>query len=127
MPNTLLAMFTSGGPIKSAVMLDAIRRDPGVCESVDAATGKSRLKRVVLIGDHHQLPPVVKNQAFQTTVFETSRRGGRFHEVDQAKVDRWKGAKPEDLRIRGKLDERKQKIEGVGGSFWDRGTKSNMF
>lgn len=27
--------------------------------------GVSRLKRVILIGDHHQLPPVVKNPAFQ--------------------------------------------------------------
>lgn len=27
--------------------------------------GRSRLKRVVMIGDHNQLPPVVKNMAFQ--------------------------------------------------------------
>jgi hypothetical protein len=27
--------------------------------------GKSRLKRVCLIGDHHQLPPIIKNRAFQ--------------------------------------------------------------
>ena len=38
---------------------------PMVLQDPDAATGKSRLKRVILIGDHHQLPPVVKNLAFQ--------------------------------------------------------------
>jgi len=38
---------------------------PMVLQNPDAATGRSRLKRVILIGDHHQLPPVVKNMAFQ--------------------------------------------------------------
>lgn len=27
--------------------------------------GFNRLKRWIMIGDHHQLPPVIKNQAFQ--------------------------------------------------------------
>ncbi|KAG2235903.1 P-loop containing nucleoside triphosphate hydrolase protein [Thamnidium elegans] len=31
----------------------------------EADHGTNRLKRVILIGDHHQLPPVVKNTAFQ--------------------------------------------------------------
>eukprot|EP00931_Biecheleriopsis_adriatica_P007527 TRINITY_DN1087_c1_g1_i1.p1 TRINITY_DN1087_c1_g1~~TRINITY_DN1087_c1_g1_i1.p1 ORF type:complete len:1622 (+),score=458.96 TRINITY_DN1087_c1_g1_i1:58-4923(+) len=31
----------------------------------NAENGISRLKRVMFIGDHHQLPPVVKNRAFQ--------------------------------------------------------------
>ena len=34
-------------------------------KKASASTSSSRLKRVVLIGDHHQLPPVVKNRAFQ--------------------------------------------------------------
>ena len=38
---------------------------PMVLQNPDPATNKSRLKRVALIGDHHQLPPVVKNLAFQ--------------------------------------------------------------
>jgi intron-binding protein aquarius len=33
-------------------------------ESDDSASALSRLKRVCLIGDHHQLPPVVKNVSF---------------------------------------------------------------
>ena len=35
----------------------------------NAENGVSRLKRVMLIGDHHQLPPVVKNRAFQSLSF----------------------------------------------------------
>jgi intron-binding protein aquarius len=27
--------------------------------------GRVRLKRWIMIGDHHQLPPVIKNMAFQ--------------------------------------------------------------
>lgn len=31
----------------------------------DPQDGRSRLKRWVMIGDHHQLPPVVQNVAYQ--------------------------------------------------------------
>jgi intron-binding protein aquarius len=33
-------------------------------KSDDSVSGLSRLKRVCMLGDHHQLPPVVKNAAF---------------------------------------------------------------
>lgn len=39
---------------------------PLLLQNPDAAAGgKSRLKRWILIGDHHQLPPVIQNLAFQ--------------------------------------------------------------
>ncbi|KAJ3152646.1 hypothetical protein HDU89_001339 [Geranomyces variabilis] len=38
---------------------------PLLLQNSDPDTGASRLKRVVLIGDHNQLPPVVKSMAFQ--------------------------------------------------------------
>lgn len=31
----------------------------------DPQDGRNRLKRWIMIGDHHQLPPVIKNMAFQ--------------------------------------------------------------
>ena len=42
----------------------------------------------------------MKDNAFQTTVFETSRHGGRFHEVDQSKVQGWQSPnrRPADSR-----------------------------
>lgn len=50
----------------SAWQLGAVSSDtPNVGIPQKPEGGRSRLKRVVMIGDHHQLPPVVKNQAFQ--------------------------------------------------------------
>lgn len=36
-----------------------------MCHVQNQEHGRNRLKRVILIGDHHQLPPVVKNMAIQ--------------------------------------------------------------
>lgn len=36
-----------------------------VCSSQNPEDGHNRLKRWIMIGDHHQLPPVIKNMAFQ--------------------------------------------------------------
>ena len=36
---------------------------PFLCQNPE--DGNNRLKRWIMIGDHHQLPPVIKNMAFQ--------------------------------------------------------------
>lgn len=48
---------------ESAQILEVETFIPMLLQNVE--NGVSRLKRVMLIGDHHQLPPVVKNRAFQ--------------------------------------------------------------
>ena len=48
---------------ESAQILEIETFIPIVLQRTD--DGVSRLKRVILLGDHHQLPPVVKNLAFQ--------------------------------------------------------------
>lgn len=49
---------------EAAQILEVETFIPMLLQQIDNAEG-CRLKRVVLIGDHHQLPPVVKNMAFQ--------------------------------------------------------------
>eukprot|EP00494_Astrolonche_serrata_P001939 UN01945 len=49
---------------EAAQILDIETFIPMLLQKPDPEGG-CRLKRVVLIGDHHQLPPVVKNMAFQ--------------------------------------------------------------
>ena len=44
--------------------------------------GYNRLKRWIMIGDHHQLPPVIQNMAFQKYSNIFSQGQGRRKEVD---------------------------------------------
>jgi len=50
---------------ESAQILEVETLIPMLLQKTAGSGMESRLKRVVLIGDHHQLPPVVKNRAFQ--------------------------------------------------------------
>ncbi|KAJ3018195.1 UNVERIFIED_CONTAM: hypothetical protein HDU68_011284 [Siphonaria sp. JEL0065] len=50
---------------EAAQILEVEAFIPLLLQSPDQDTGSSRLKRVVMIGDHHQLPPIVQNSAFQ--------------------------------------------------------------
>ena len=49
---------------EAAQVLDVETLIPLLLQRPDADLG-NRLQRVVLLGDHHQLPPIVQNQAFQ--------------------------------------------------------------
>lgn len=49
---------------ESAQMLEIETFIPMMLQRADNDSG-SRLKRIVMLGDHHQLPPVVSNRAFQ--------------------------------------------------------------
>ncbi|KAJ3347526.1 hypothetical protein HDU83_002042 [Entophlyctis luteolus] len=50
---------------EAAQILEVESFIPLLLQSADQETGQSRLRRVVMVGDHHQLPPIVQNTAFQ--------------------------------------------------------------
>ena len=49
---------------EAAQILEVETFIPMLLQDVDPIEG-CRLKRVVLIGDHHQLPPIIQNMALQ--------------------------------------------------------------
>ena len=55
--------------------------------------GHNRLKRWIMIGDHHQLPPVIKNMAFQKfsnmeqSMFTRLVRLGKSYYIVHPKLD----------------------------------------
>lgn len=58
---------------EAAQILEVETLIPMLLQDTDPVIGGSRLKRVTLLGDHHQLPPVVKHAALQ-----------RFSKFDQS-------------------------------------------
>ncbi|ORX82702.1 P-loop containing nucleoside triphosphate hydrolase protein, partial [Anaeromyces robustus] len=96
---------------ESAQILEVETFIPLLLQSSDDE-GESRLKRVILIGDHNQLPPVVKNMAFQkygnmeqSLFTRFIRLGVPYIELDQqararssiAELYRWKYRQLGDL------------------------------
>merc|ERR1719281_1941574 len=77
--------------------------------------GVSRLKRVMLIGDHHQLPPVVKNRAFQ-----------KYGHLDQSLYARFVRLKTPtvDLNLQGRA--RSDIAELYSWRYKDLGNLSNV-
>ena len=63
---------------EAAQILEVETMIPMLLQDFDPIDGSNRLKRVVLLGDHHQLPPVVKHAAFQ-----------KFSKLDQSLFTRF--------------------------------------
>ena len=53
------------------------------------------------------------------SVFETSRRGGRFHAVPHDLIAKHNEPDPSEATVQVQSDQRKQRITGFGGSFTD--------
>lgn len=73
--------------------------------------GYSRLKRWIMIGDHHQLPPVIKNMAFQKYSNMEQSLFTRFVRLGVPTVDldaqgraRARSAAPQDFVLHSALD-----------------------
>lgn len=70
-------------------------------KSDDSVSGLSRLKRVCMLGDHHQLPPVVKNAAFSRysnldqSLFTRLIKNG----VPHIQLDKQGRARPELMKL----------------------------
>lgn len=64
-------------------------------------------------------PSSMKKGKLQKAVYESSRQGGRFHQVPEADVEQRNASHPEEIRLRVHTDRRKQNINGFGGSFTD--------
>lgn len=61
----------------------------------------------------------MKADKIKVTVYETSRRGGRFHAVPQDLIAQWNQPDPQEVKVQVQTEQRKQRITGFGGSFTD--------
>ena len=61
----------------------------------------------------------MKEGKLQKAVYESSRQGGRFHQVPESAVDLRNAPHPEEIRLHVHTDRRKQTINGFGVSYTD--------
>jgi hypothetical protein len=61
----LCGQEAASGPWEASLPIPPTHPPPPYPTNPTKQDGVARLKRVIMIGDHHQLPPVVQNMAFQ--------------------------------------------------------------